>query len=128
MSTAACLRDMPKVTWKVNAVDDERIGFNRVVAKDVIGEVDNSAYPAIHVNIHMTVVTPANAAAPVPVLIMFGHAGFPAPKEPTDEEFERINAAWKGATRAAGPFLEGCLRDSIRHGSRQRRRPFSCRR
>jgi hypothetical protein len=88
-------KDVPKVTWKVNAVDDERIGFNRVVAKDLIGRVDNSAYPAIHVNIHMTLVTPVNAAGPVPILIMFGHAGFPAPKEPTDEEFERINAAWK---------------------------------
>ncbi|MGA9717892.1 MAG: acetylxylan esterase, partial [Acidobacteriaceae bacterium] len=83
--------DVPKVTWKVNAVDDERIGFNRVVAKDLIGQVDNSSYPAIHVNIHMTLVTPANAAGPVPVLIMFAHAGFPAPKEPTDEEFDRIN-------------------------------------
>ncbi len=88
-------KDVPKVTWKVNAVDDERIGFNRVVAKDLVGQVDNSAYPAIHVNIHMTLVTPVNAAGPVPILIMFSHAGFPAPKEPTEEEFERINAAWK---------------------------------
>jgi hypothetical protein len=99
-------KDVPKVTWKVNAVDDERIGFNRVVAKDLIGHVDNSAYPAIHVNIHMTLVTPVNAAGPVPVLIMFGHAGFPAPKEPTDEEFERINAAWKALLVQQDPSLK----------------------
>ncbi len=99
-------KDVPKVTWKVNAVDDERIGFNRVVAKDVIGQVDNSAYPAIHVNIHMTLVTPVNAAGPVPVLIMFTHAGFPAPKEPTDEEFERINAAWKALLVQQDPSLK----------------------
>ena len=98
--------NVPKVTWKVNAVDDERIGFNRVIAKDLIGHVDNSFYPAIHVNIHMTLVTPANAAGPVPVLIMFAHAGFPAPKEPTDEEFERINAAWKAILVQQDPSLK----------------------
>jgi hypothetical protein len=98
--------DVPKVTWKVNAVDDERIGFNRVVAKDLIGHVDNSSYPAIHVNIHMTLVTPANATGPVPVLIMFAHAGFPAPKEPTDEEFDRINIAWKALLVQQDPSLK----------------------
>jgi hypothetical protein len=99
-------KDVPKVTWKVNAVDDERIGFNRVVAKDLVGQVDNSSYPAIHVNIHMTLVMPVNAAGPVPVLIMFAHAGFPAPKEPTDEEFERINAAWKALLVQQDPSLK----------------------
>jgi len=99
-------KDVPKVTWKVNAVDDERIGFNRVVAKDLVGQVDNSSYPAIHVDIHMTLVMPANAAGPVPVLVMFAHAGFPAPKEPTDEEFERINAAWKALLVQQDPSLK----------------------
>jgi hypothetical protein len=70
-------KDAPKVTWKVNAVDDERIGFNRVVAKDLIGQVDNSFYPAISVNIHMTLVMPANPTGPIPVLTMFTHVGFP---------------------------------------------------
>jgi len=70
--------DVPKVTWSVTAVDHEMIGFNRVIAKDLVGQVDNSSYPAISVKIHMTLVTPANATGPVPVLIMFGHAGFPA--------------------------------------------------
>src|SRR5581483_10525738 len=46
----------PKVTWKVEAVDHEFIGFTPVVAKDLIGEVDNSDYPAITVKIHMTLV------------------------------------------------------------------------
>lgn len=99
-------KDLPKVTWKVNAVDDERIGFHRVVAKNLTGQVDNSSYPAIHVNIHMTLVTPANAAGPVSVLIMFAHAGFPAPKEPTGEEFDRINAAWKAILVQQDPSLK----------------------
>jgi hypothetical protein len=99
-------KDVPKVTWSVTAVDHERIGFSPVIAKDVVGQVDNSAYPAISVKIHMTLVTPANATGPVPVLIMFGHAGFPAPNEPSAEEFDRINAAWKAMLTQQDPTLK----------------------
>ena len=82
---------VPKVSWTVKTVDHEMIGFTPVIAKDLIGEVDNSAYPASSVKIHMTLVTPANAKGPVPVLMMFGRAGFPNPNEPRGEEIERIN-------------------------------------
>ena len=34
--------------------DHEFIGFTPVIVKDLIGEVDNSRYPAISVKIHMT--------------------------------------------------------------------------
>jgi hypothetical protein len=87
--------DVPRVTWTVTTVDHERIGFTPVIAKDLIGEVDNSAYPAIKVRIHMTLVTPERAKGPVPVLMMFSHAGFPAPNEPSGDELDRVNAAWK---------------------------------
>ena len=86
---------VPAVHWTVTAVDHERIGFRAVVAKDLIGEVDNGSDPAITVRIHMTLVTPVDAKGPVPVLMMFGPAGFPSPHEPSAEEFARINAAWK---------------------------------
>jgi hypothetical protein len=82
------------------------IGFNRVVAKDLIGQVDNSSYPAISVKIHMTLVTPANATGPVPVLIMFGRAGFPAPNEPSGEDMDRVNAAWKALLVQQDPSLK----------------------
>jgi hypothetical protein len=52
---------LPRVTWTVTAVDRELIGFTPVIARDLIGEVDNSSDPAIKVRIHMTLVTPANA-------------------------------------------------------------------
>jgi len=97
---------VPKVTWTVTAVDHEMIGFTPVIAKDLIGTVDNSGYPAITVKMHMTLVTPANAKAPVPVLMMFGRAGFPAPNEPSAEEFERINKAWKAMLVAQDPSLK----------------------
>src|SRR6185503_1346484 len=54
-------KKLPKVTWTVAAVDHEFIGFHQVIAKEVIGHVDNSAYPLINVNIRMIVVTPADA-------------------------------------------------------------------
>jgi hypothetical protein len=53
----------------------------------------------------MTLVTPASAKEPVPVLMMFGRAGFPAPNEPSAEEFERINKAWKALLVQQDPSL-----------------------
>ena len=41
-----------------------------------MGHVDNSSCAAITVDIQMTLVTPANAKGPVPVMIMFGSAAF----------------------------------------------------
>jgi hypothetical protein len=98
--------NVPKVTWTVRATDHETIAFTPVIAKDLIGTVDNSAYPPITVKLHMTLVTPANAKGPVPVLIMFAKAGFPAPNEPSAEEFDRINKAWKALLAQQDPSLE----------------------
>src|SRR5581483_1371905 len=97
---------VPAVKWTVTATDRETIGFTPVIAKDVIGEVYNSIDPAITVKLHMTVVTPANAKGPVPVLMMFTRAGFPNPHEPSPEEFERINKAWKAILVQQDPSLK----------------------
>jgi len=86
-------------------VDHDLFGFTPVIAKDLIGEVDNSSYPAITVRIHMTLVTPANAQGPVPVLMMFGRAGFPSPNEPRGEEMERINKSMKSILIQQDPSL-----------------------
>jgi hypothetical protein len=99
--------NVPKVTWTVTTVDREMIGFgNPVIAKDIVGEVDNSSDPSIKVKIHMTLVTPAGAKGPVPVLMMFGRAGFPAPNEPTGDEFDRINTVWKALLVQQDPSLK----------------------
>jgi len=42
----AAFQNVPSVKWTVTAIDHEMIGFNRVIAKDLIGEVDNASYPA----------------------------------------------------------------------------------
>jgi hypothetical protein len=101
--------NMPKVTWTEAAVDHEMIGFTPVIAKDLIGDVDNSSYPAINVHIHMTLVTPANAKGPVPVLMMFGRAGFPNPNEPSGEDIARINKAMKALLVQQDPSLRDLI-------------------
>jgi hypothetical protein len=97
---------VPKVKWIVNIVDREMIGFTPVVVKDLTGEVNNSSYPQISVKIHMTLVLPANAKSAVPVLMMFGPAGFPYPNEPRGEELDRVNDAWKKLLVQRDPSLK----------------------
>ena len=54
-------KDVPKVTWTVTtqATDARRRRQCRSIAKQLVGHVDNSACPAINVDIQMTLVTPA---------------------------------------------------------------------
>ena len=62
----------PKVTWTVTRTADATVGGRAVVGKQFVGHVDNSSFPAIDVDIQMTLVTPKDADGPVPVMIMFG--------------------------------------------------------
>jgi hypothetical protein len=98
--------NVPKVTWTVAATDHEFVGFTTVIAKKLVGHVDNSAYPAIDVDISMMLVTPVNAKGPVPVLMMFAPAKFPAPNEPSQDEFAKMNAAWKAMMIEKDPSLK----------------------
>jgi lysophospholipase L1-like esterase len=66
--------NVPKVTWTVKSTADSKTGVFPVVEKQLIGHVDNSGCPSINVNIEMTLVRPANAKRPVPVMIMFSSA------------------------------------------------------
>ena len=66
---------VPKVTWEVTKTTDETVGEVAVITKQLVGHVDNSAYPQITVDIGLTLTTPA-AAGPVPVVMEFGFGGF----------------------------------------------------
>jgi hypothetical protein len=74
-------KDVPKVTWTVTRTANAKVGDYPVVAKLLVGHVDNSSYPAITVDIHMALVLPANARKPVPVMMMFG-GGSSLPGDP----------------------------------------------
>lgn len=39
-------KSLPKVTWMVKVTDKERVGRVAVIAKQLVGHVDNSSYPA----------------------------------------------------------------------------------
>jgi len=86
---------VPGVTWTVKITEREFLGFTPVIAKQLEGHVDNSAYPLIDVNIKMTLVLPANVKGPVPVLMMFARSALPAPNQPPADDMEKINAAIK---------------------------------
>jgi (4-O-methyl)-D-glucuronate---lignin esterase len=80
-------KGVPKVTWTITTQATDRVvGDLPVFARQLVGHVDNSACPSINVDIQMTLVTPKDAKAPVPVLMMFGGfggGGFPRrPGEP----------------------------------------------
>jgi lysophospholipase L1-like esterase len=64
----------PKVTWTVASTVNAMSGSRAVIGRQLLGHADNSSYPAISVDIKMTLVTPADATGPVPVMMMFGGA------------------------------------------------------
>jgi hypothetical protein len=65
-------RVTPAVVWSVVETREWQAGSRRVIGRQLVGRVDNASYPAISVEICMTLVTPAEATKPVPVMIMFG--------------------------------------------------------
>jgi lysophospholipase L1-like esterase len=95
---------VPNVAWTVAETVATTVGGQSVVARRVIGQIDNSAHPAITVAIRMAVVLPVNAKGPVPVLMMFGWGhmpdeplprfpGFQEPAAPPSTE-QLIAAGW----------------------------------
>lgn len=74
---------VPKVTWTVvSNIAGGLVGELPANGKQLLGHVDNLSCPEITVDIRMTLVTPANAKGPVPVLMMFagfGGTGLPRP-------------------------------------------------
>jgi lysophospholipase L1-like esterase len=97
-------KDVPKVSWTVAETVETTVGGQPVVARRVIGHVDNSAHPEITVDIRMSVVVPVHANGPVPVLMMFGWGnmpgeplprfpGLPEPAAPPSTE-QLVAAGW----------------------------------
>ena len=79
--------NVPKVTWEVTKTAEALVAGHRVIGKQLLGHVDNTSDPEIKVDIQMTLVVPADAKGPVPVMMMFGgrtipEVAFPAPVFP----------------------------------------------
>ncbi|WP_064196256.1 MULTISPECIES: S9 family peptidase [Emticicia] len=99
-------KQIPNIKWTVKITDKEFVGRIPVIAKQVIGHVDNSDYPLINVDINMMVVIPSNVKGPVPVLMMFGRPSFPSPAQPSPEHMEKINHAFKEMMIKQDPSLK----------------------
>jgi len=97
---------IPKVTWTVKITDREFVARTPVIAKQLIGDVDNSEYPLIDVDINMVVVLPVNVKGTVPVLMMFGRPSLPAPAQPSPEDMEKINATFKEMMIKTNPEMQ----------------------
>jgi hypothetical protein len=80
-------KNVPKVRWEVTKTVEATVSDFPVIGKQLLGHVDNSSYPDIKVDIQMTLVVPAKAKGPVPVMMMFGgrtipEIAFPMPQFP----------------------------------------------
>jgi len=99
-------KKIPAVKWTVDISEREMVGFIPVIAQKLTGNVDNSEYPLIDVNISMVLVLPANAKGPVPVLMMFGMASLPSPAQPDRDELEVINQAFRKLLSERDPEIK----------------------
>lgn len=100
-------KNIPKIKWTVKVVDREFVNRIPVIAKMLVGHVDNSSYPLINVDINMMLVVPMNVKGPVPVLMMFsGRPSFPSPSQPLPDDMEKINAAFKDLMIKNDPALK----------------------
>jgi len=89
---------IPSVAWKIINQKDTVHGNYPVRVKQLAGIVDNSTYPSVNVEIKMTLTTPLNISAPVPVIIELSWimpAGWKAPEyEGTPWQQQLLEKGW----------------------------------
>jgi len=77
----------PKVKWEVVSTTNEDKYGVPVVTKQLVGHVDNSSYPAVNVDIKLTLTTPAKAVnVPVIMELMFQLPPRPANAPPLPQQ------------------------------------------
>ena len=91
-------KNVPKVSWEVVKSEVVPAGEISTVQKQLVGHVDNSAYPKIKVDIRMTLVVPEKATKPVPVVMEFGFGMMPRPRPNSN-----ATTAIRPTTRPQGP-------------------------
>ena len=73
---------VPKVNWEMTGTEQETKSGVPVTTKHLIGHADNSSYPAVRVDMQLTLTTPSNATGPVPVIMEFGFVWPPGVRIP----------------------------------------------
>lgn len=92
-------KNVPGVTWRVDAIGNDTIGSTAVTVTRLTGHVDNSAYPEVTVDIPLVLIRPAHPGGPMPVLIMFQFGPAPLPARPV------VSASETAPPAAADPVL-----------------------
>ena len=87
-------KEPPKVSWEVTSTDHDKEDKIPVITKKLVGHVDNSSYPAISVDIQLTLTTPANATGPVPVIMEFGWGRFAGSGERLSWQQQVLEKGW----------------------------------
>jgi len=95
-------RETPRVRWEVTGTAPETVGGRPAITKKLVGHVDNSSYPAISVDIEMTLTTPASAPGPVPVMIEFGFRFPPGLRPPAPPGGAPPGPTWQEEVLAKG--------------------------
>jgi len=99
--------NVPKVNWEVTATTLGTNGGVPTVTKTLVGHVDNSSYTNLAVNIQASFTVPANATAPVPVMIEFGGGFGPSPNRAGTPPAAATPRAAGTNTTAAAPTRRG---------------------
>jgi len=104
-------KDVPAVAWRVAGGGKSALAGHAIVYERLLGHVDNSAYPAIHVEIPVTLVLPATVKGRVPVLILFWFGPTPIPPtEPDERELGQIDGVLRSALERDDPSLRAVFR------------------
>ncbi|HEV8430181.1 MAG TPA: endo-1,4-beta-xylanase [Pyrinomonadaceae bacterium] len=80
--------NVPRVDWEVVDTRQEVKYDIPVVTKKILGNVNNSLYPLVNVDIQLSLTTPAKAAGPVPVIMELSFVfppGFRPPAMPASQ-------------------------------------------
>jgi hypothetical protein len=93
---------MPAVKWEVTKTTEETVGDVPVVTKQLVGHVDNSAYPQVAVDIQAMLTTPAKAAGPVPVIMELGGGGGRGSAPVGPARIGQIGQSWQQQVLAKG--------------------------
>lgn len=94
--------NVPKVMWEATATTKGESGGIATVTKTLVGHVDNAAYSQLTVNIEASFTVPAQARAPVPIMLEF--SGFGAgSRGPATRRGPASNRAPAATRRFNGP-------------------------
>lgn len=88
-------KNVPKVTWELVSTTQDTSNHVPAITRKLIGHVDNSSYPAITVNIELTISTPANVQTPVPLMMEFGFVFPPGFKFPPPPPGTPVEPGWQ---------------------------------